>query len=224
MQLCCKSDKQIWLIDRGKKKEKRTNVTQTFFFISWDLFYTNLHGNDRKSKVKYLSDRTNDIPSTSEHELRKLDIYPKSVPRRSSRVTQSDFASELTFVRPRITGMTLRPCSVISAVSKSLSSIAVGYSRLIKSGSALRGNRGSRKRIQHQTHTRARTANRIWTAEGWLCRTRGGCSIGRDALNVPKGYPPLSTIPSVSTRITGPVWIVAWRSQCGDNEGAILNR
>ena len=38
---------------------------------------------------------------------------------------------------------------------------------------------------------------------GWCARTRDGCSIGRDALNVPKGYPPLPSIPSVSTRITG---------------------
>ena len=38
---------------------------------------------------------------------------------------------------------------------------------------------------------------------GWCARTRDGCSIGRDALNVPKGYPPLPSISSVSTRITG---------------------
>lgn len=99
------TDKQIWLIDRGKRKKKNkyySNVTLSPRRIILHEI-CNLRGNDdRKSflvtvssitKAKYLPDLS------IEYESRKLDIYPKSVPGRSSR--NSGFTSELTLIRPR---------------------------------------------------------------------------------------------------------------------------
>lgn len=121
-----------------------------------------------------------------------MDIYPESVPGRSSH--NSGFTSGLTFVRPRIT-RTRHPSGIVSVKI----CIVVGYSRLIKSGSALRGGC---KRIQHGILAHGRQiefgGGRGHEAD---VQSDGTRSMSRKAIR--------PSPPSVSTRITG--LLRSWR-------------